>query len=243
MAKKEFVLTKECKHIAFIMDGNGRWAKKRLLPRHLGHKEGCKRIIEIARACQDIGVQAMTLYAFSTENWSRPQDEIDHLFDYLDEFFKENIKEFHQRDIQIRLMGDITRLPEHSQITLKEAMEETKDHKSFVFNICLNYGSRQEIALASKKIAQDVLDNKIKVEDIDDKLFGHYLYSDGLPEVDLMIRTSGEQRLSNYLLYQLAYAEFIFTPTYWPDFKKDDLIKCLEEYCSRNRRFGSLENK
>lgn len=245
MAKKEkeFVLTKECKHIAFIMDGNGRWAKKRLLPRHLGHKEGCKRIIEIARATQDLGVKAMTLYAFSTENWNRPQDEIDHLFDYLDIFFKENIKEFHERDIQIRVMGDISRLPEHTIITLKEAMEETKDHTSFVFNICLNYGSRQEIILASKNIARDVKNGKINLEDIDEKVFSSYLYSHGLPEVDLMIRTSGEQRLSNYLLYQLAYAEFIFTPTYWPDFKKENLIECLKEYCSRNRRFGGLENK
>lgn len=245
MAKKEkeFVLTKECKHIAFIMDGNGRWAKKRLLPRHLGHKEGCKRIIEIARATQDLGVKAMTLYAFSTENWNRPQDEIDHLFDYLDLFFKENIKEFHERDIQIRVMGDISRLPEHSIITLKEAMEETKDHTSFVFNICLNYGSRQEIVLATKNIARDVKEGKINLEDINEKVFENYLYSHDLPEVDLMIRTSGEQRLSNYLLYQLAYAEFIFTPIYWPDFKKENLIECLKEYCSRNRRFGGLENK
>lgn len=245
MAKKEkeFVLTKECKHIAFIMDGNGRWAKKRLLPRHLGHKEGCKRIIEIARATQDLGVKAMTLYAFSTENWNRPQDEIDHLFDYLDLFFKENIKEFHERDIQIRVMGDISRLPKHSIDTLKEAMEETKDHTSFVFNICLNYGSRQEIVLASKNIARDVKEGKLNIEDIDEKIFSNYLYSHDLPEVDLMIRTSGEQRLSNYLLYQLAYAEFIFTPKYWPDFKKENLIECLKEYCSRNRRFGGLENK
>lgn len=243
MLKKNFVLTKECKHIAFIMDGNGRWAKKRGLPRHLGHKEGCKRIIEIARACQEFGVKAMTLYAFSTENWNRPQDEINNLFNYLDDFFHDNIAEFHEKHIQIRVMGDQSRLPLHTQETLKDAINQTKEYDSLIFNICLNYGSQQEIVRAAKAIAEDYKAGKLSLDDLDKESFNDYLYSAGIPIVDLLIRTSGEQRLSNYLLYQLAYAEFIFTPTYWPDFKRDNLIDCLKEYCNRNRRFGGLENK
>lgn len=238
---KEFVLQKECKHIAFIMDGNGRWAKKRLLPRHMGHKAGCERIIEIARACQDLGVKVMTLYAFSTENWNRPQDEIDHLFNYLDEFFNSNIDEFMDREIRIHLMGDITRLPEHSQIVLKEAIDKTKNNQKFVFNICLNYGGRQDIVYACKNIVSKVLNGQMKIDDINELTFKENLYSEDLPDVDLMIRTSGEVRVSNYCLYQLSYAEMIFTKTYWPDFSKKELIKCLEEYQNRDRRFGSIK--
>ncbi len=243
MFKKTFTLTKECNHIAFIMDGNGRWAKKRGLPRHLGHKEGCKRIIEIARACQEFGVKAMTLYAFSTENWNRPQDEIDNLFNYLDDFFHDNIAEFHEKHICIRVMGDTTRLPEHTQETLKDAINQTKDYDSLIFNICLNYGSQQEIVRAAKQIAEDYKEGKLNLDDLDKESFNDYLYSAGIPKVDLLIRTSGEQRLSNYLLYQLAYAEFIFTPTAWPDFRRENLIDCLKEFCNRNRRFGGLVNK
>jgi undecaprenyl diphosphate synthase len=242
MAKEqEFVLRKPCDHIAFIMDGNGRWAKKRLLPRHLGHKAGCERIVEITRACQDLGVKVMTLYAFSTENWNRPQDEIDHLFDYLDEFFKNNIDEFMQRGTRIHVMGDVSRLPEHSQITLKESIERTKNNDRFVFNICLNYGGRQDIVHACKNIVKLVQEGKLKEEDINEETFKQNLYSEDLPDVDLMIRTSGEIRVSNYCLYQLSYAEMIFTKTYWPDFTKKELIKCLQEYESRDRRFGSIK--
>jgi len=245
MAKKqeEFKLTKKCDHVAFVMDGNGRWAKKRLLPRHLGHKEGCKRIVEIARACQDIGIKAMTLYAFSTENWNRPQDEIDHLFYYLDDFFNDNIEEFMERKIRISVMGDISRLPQHSIDTLNKSKDMTKNNDAFVFNICLNYGSRQEILKACKDIVHEVQNGTLKEEDITQDVFANHLYSAGLPEIDLMIRTSGEQRLSNYVLYQLAYAEFIFNPTYWPDYTKEKLIEDLKLYCNRNRRFGGLENK
>ena len=243
MAKIEYKLKKECNHIAFIMDGNGRWAKKRFLARHFGHKEACKRVIEIGRACQDIGIKAMTLYAFSTENWSRPQDEIDHLFEYLDEFFNSNIDEFMQRGVRVQMMGEMDALPLHSQETISKAISLTKDNSSFFFNICLNYGSRQEIVRATKLIVNDVKEGKISQSDIDEKLFSSYLYSSNLPPIDLMIRTSGEQRLSNFLLYQLAYSEFIFTPTCWPDFTPSKLVECLEEYATRNRRFGGLINK
>ena len=239
--KKEFVLKKPCTHIAFIMDGNGRWAKKRLLPRHLGHKEGCLRIVEIARACQDLGLKVMTLYAFSTENWNRPQDEIDHLFNYLDDFFLKNIDEFMERGIRIKVMGDVSRLPNHSQIVLNESIERTKNNSRFVFNICLNYGGRQDIVQACKKIVSLVKENKMKEEDINEETFKLQLYSEELPDVDLMIRTSGEVRISNYCLYQLSYAEMIFTKTPWPDFTKAKLIECLEEYQTRDRRFGSIK--
>ena len=236
-------LTKKCEHIAFIMDGNGRWAKERKLPRHLGHKEGCNRIIEIMDACKEYNIKAMTLYAFSTENWNRPQDEIDHLFDYLDEFFNKYINKMIKDGVQVRVMGDQSRLPLHTQETLKKAIKKTKDCNNFFFNICLNYGSRQEIAMACKEVAKKVKNGELDVDEIDMDCISNHLYSAGLPEVDLLIRTSGECRLSNYLLYQLAYAEFIFTPTKWPDFKKKQFEECLEIYCNRNSRFGGLENK
>ena len=234
MKKESFKLSTPINHIAFIMDGNGRWAKKRLLPRHLGHKEGCLRIIEILRACKEFGVKAMSLYAFSTENWKRPKDEIDHLFDYLDEFFKREIDNLMKDDVQVRTMGDLTRLPAHTQNTIKEAKERTKNNKTVILNICLNYGGRDEIVRAINKAINE------NNGEITEEKFATYLDSTGLPEVDLLIRTSGEQRLSNYMLWQMAYAEFIFTPTYWPDFKREHLIECLKEFESRNRRFGGL---
>jgi undecaprenyl diphosphate synthase len=234
MKEESFKLSTPINHIAFIMDGNGRWAKKRLLPRHLGHKEGCLRIIEILRACKEFGVKAMSLYAFSTENWKRPKDEIDHLFDYLDEFFKREIDNLMKDDVQVRTMGDLTRLPPHTQNTIKEAKERTKNNKTVILNICLNYGGRDEIVRAINKAINE------NNGEITEEKFATYLDSTGLPEVDLLIRTSGEQRLSNYMLWQMAYAEFIFTPTYWPDFKREHLIECLKEFESRNRRFGGL---
>lgn len=234
MKKESFKLSTPINHIAFIMDGNGRWAKKRLLPRHLGHKEGCLRIIEILRACKEFGVKAMSLYAFSTENWKRPKDEIDHLFDYLDEFFKREIDNLMKDDVQVRTMGDLTRLPPHTQNTIKEAKERTKNNKTVILNICLNYGGRDEIVRAINKAINE------NNGEITEEKFATYLDSTGLPEVDLLIRTSGEQRLSNYMLWQMAYAEFIFTPAYWPDFKREHLIECLKEFESRNRRFGGL---
>ena len=237
----EFVLRKSCRHIAFIMDGNGRWANKRFLPRHLGHKEGIKRVLEIQKACYELGIECMTLYAFSTENWNRPKDEITNLFKYFDEFFDKNYQEFTSNDVRVQVMGDISRLPEETRNRLDRIIEETKNNKRFVLNICLNYGSRQEIVRATQQIALEVKNNTLKVEDITIDSFKNYLYSKDLPEVDLMIRTSGEVRLSNYLLYQLAYSEFIFTPTYWPDFTKEKLIECLKEYESRDRRFGSIK--
>ena len=225
------------------MDGNGRWAKKRALPRYMGHKAGCEVVTDIYDGCREKGIKAMSLYAFSTENWNRPKSEIDHLFNYLDIFFKKNIKKMIEDGSRIIVSGDISRLPLKTQNTINECIKLTKNLKNFTFNICLNYGGKDEIVRASKLIAKDYKIGKISLKDITEDKFENYLYTKDIPPVDLLIRTSGEQRLSNYLLWQLAYAEFIFTPTYWPDFTKEELFKCFEEYYSRDRRFGGiLEN-
>ena len=228
-------------HVALIMDGNGRWAKSRGLPRTKGHEEGCKRIIEIYEAVKANHIKVMTLYAFSTENWNRPKSEITLLFKYLDKFFNDNIDTFLKDGVRVQVMGDISKLPVHSQKTVTKAIELTKDNDNYVFNIALNYGSRQELVKATKEIASLVKDNKLDINDINEETISDHLYTSNLPPIDLMIRTSGEQRLSNYLLYQLAYSEFIFTPTYWPDFHKEELEECLKQYHSRDRRYGKIE--
>lgn len=228
------------KHIAFIMDGNGRWAKKRGLPRHLGHKEGCERVIEIYEECAANNIQVMSLYAFSTENWNRPKSEINHLFSYLEAFFKREIKRLIKDGCQVRTSGDLTRLPVKTQKVIADAKEKTKDCKNYIFNICLNYGGRDDILRAAKLFAKDVKEGKRDIDSITEDEFQQYLYTTDLPPVDLLVRTSGEQRISNFMPWQLAYAEFIFTPTYWPDFTKEELRKCLKEYMTRDRRFGGI---
>ena len=236
-------LTKPLNHVAFIMDGNGRWANKRGLPRTAGHKAGVERIYEIADACKEFNIKAMSLYAFSTENWNRPQDEIDFLFSYIDIFFKKYIKTAHKDQTRIIVSGDITRLPAKVQKTLNKAIEETKDYNRFYFNVCLNYGSYAELVKATKEIATLVKDNKLDINDINSETINNHLYTKDLPPVDLLIRTSGEVRLSNFMLFQLAYSEFIFSDTYWPDFSKEEFIKCLNIYNNRNRRYGGLKNE
>ena len=228
-------------HIAFIMDGNGRWAKKRHLPRHLGHKEGCERVIDIYEECLVQGVKVMSLYAFSTENWNRPKSEINHLFKYLEKFFKREIDRMMRDGAKVIVSGDITKLPESTQKVIRSSIEKTKDNKVFVFNICLNYGGQDEIMRAAKLFAEDVKSGKHAIEDLNKELFESYLYTKDLPPVDLLIRTSGELRTSNYLPWQLAYAEFIFPETPWPDFTKEEFRKCLDIYQQRNRRFGAIE--
>ena len=239
--KEEFKLTKPINHIAFIMDGNGRRAKKRLLPRTAGHKEGCKRIVEVIRYCKKLGIKCVTLYAFSTENRNRPKSEIDLLFRYLKDFFNDYIQEFIDTKVKVRTMGDISKLPIDTVETIEKAKELTKDCNELVFNICLNYGSQQEIVRAAKQIAKDYKDGTLELESLNPESFTNYLYSKDLPKVDLMIRTSGEERLSNFILYQVAYAEFVFTDTYRPDFKEKQLIECLKEYETRDRRYGKIE--
>ena len=230
------------KHIAFIMDGNGRWAKKRGLPRHLGHKEGCERVIEIYEECAANDIQVMSLYAFSTENWNRPKAEISHLFTYLELFFKREINRLLKDGCQVRTSGDLSKLPKKTQKVIADAKEKTKDCKNYIFNICLNYGGRDDILRAAKNFAKDAKEGKRDIDSLTEEEFQQYLYTTDLPPVDLLVRTSGEQRISNFMPWQLAYAEFIFTPTYWPDFTKAELRKCLEEFKHRDRRFGGIED-
>ena len=230
----------ELKHIAFIMDGNGRWAKARHLPRHLGHKAGCDRVTEIYEECVAMGIKAMSLYAFSTENWNRPKNEINHLFNYLEIFFKKEIKRMIKDGTRILASGDLSRLPVKTQKVVYDAIERTKDGKNFTFNICLNYGGKAEIVRAAKLFAEDVQKGK-DINSLTEEEFEKYLYTNDLPPVDLLVRTSGEQRISNYMLWQLAYSEFIFTPTPWPDFTREELHKCIVEFNSRNRRYGEIK--
>lgn len=233
------------RHIAFIMDGNGRWAKKRLLPRSMGHRAGVKRIKEVITACyEDYGIHTASLYCFSTENWNRPEGEIKTLFRLLKTFFEEEIEYFKKKEVRIRVLGFLEdeRIPEDVRKTILEAMEDTKDCGKYVFNVLFNYGSRQEILRAAKTLAKKAKDgqidpDKMTLEDFQGELFT----SPEDANIDLLIRTSGEERLSNCLLYQIAYAEFIFTPTYWPDFGKKELAKCIDIFKHRNRRFGAIK--
>ena len=214
-------------HIAIIMDGNGRWAKKRGLPRTAGHKQGAENIRKIAIACNTLGVKALTCYAFSTENWKRPQDEAE----YLAELKKNNIK--------VTFLGEIERFPEETRRVITTAVEQTQENTGLILCLAVNYGSRREITLAAQAYAQDVLQGKASL-DIDEDAFGSYMMTADMPELDLMIRTSGELRISNFLLWQLAYAELIFTPVAWPDFSQEELNKAIDEFNHRNRRFGGL---
>lgn len=236
-------MDKNLQHIAFIMDGNGRWAKQRHLPRHLGHKRGCEAVTDIYEGCVEKGIKVISLFAFSTENWNRPEDEINHLFEYLEIFFRKEIKRLLKDGSRVVVSGDISRIPEKTRNVINESIEKTKDCNNFVFNLCLNYGGKDEIVRATKLIAKDVADKKLSIEDIDETSFENYLYTKGLPPVDLLIRTSGEERTSNFLPWQLAYAEFIFTKVPWPDFTKEEFRKCLDEYQNRNRRFGGIKNE
>lgn len=241
--ENEFTLTKELDHVAFIMDGNGRWAKLRGLPRYLGHKEACNRIIELFETCREFNIKYMSFYAFSTENWNRPQDEIDHLMGYLEEFFNKEIDYLDSIGTRIVVSGDLARIREKTRNVCLKAIERTKDNSNWFINICLNYGGRDEIVRAAQKIAEAYKEGKITLDEITEQTFKNYLWNPSFPDVDLMIRTSGEERLSNYMLYEMAYSEFVFTKVKWPDFKKDAFIDCLKEYQNRNRRFGGLKNE
>lgn len=226
-------------HIAIIMDGNGRWAKKRGLPRTAGHKEGAENIRKIAIACNQLGVKALTCYAFSTENWKRPQDEVDYLCKLPKLFFNRYLAELKKNNIRVTFLGEIERFPAETQKVITKAVDETKDNTGLILCLAVNYGARREITLAARKYAEDVLNGK-KDLSLEEEDFDQYLMTSDLPELDLMIRTSGEQRISNFLLWQLAYAELIFTPVAWPDFTAEELNKAIDEFNHRNRRFGGL---
>lgn len=231
------------RHIAFIMDGNGRWAKKRLLPRSSGHKVGVDKIKTIVESCyDDYGIYAVSLFTFSTENWNRPQKELDTLFRLLKEFFEKEIDYFNQRGTKINVLGELDdpRIPKDTLKTIHDAMNLTKNNTKNVFNVLFNYGSRNEISDASRKIALDVRDGKLDPESINPQIFSSYLFTGELSDIDLLVRTSGEQRLSNCLLYQVAYAEFVFEDTLWPDYSPEVLRKDIEIFSHRNRRFGAI---
>ena len=231
------------KTIAFILDGNGRWAKKRGLPRTFGHAKGIETLVKTSENCREIGVKTMLVYAFSTENWSRPSEEVEYLMKALINNLSKYKNKLLKNKTRVVVLGERNNLSEDVLKTINEVEELTKDFTSYTLGICFNYGGRQEIVHATKEICKQVLDGKISVDDINTDLFEQQLYTSGFDSVDLMIRTSGEQRLSNFLPWQLTYSEFIFTNCYWPDFNKKELYLCIDEFQNRNRRFGGLENK
>jgi undecaprenyl diphosphate synthase len=238
-----YVLRKKLDHVAFIMDGNGRWAKARGLPRYLGHKEACNRIVELFDVCREYNIKYVSFFAFSTENWNRPEDEISHLMDYLEDFFHKHIDYLESTGVRIIVSGDLTRIREKTRKICEEAIRRTERNSDWYMNICLNYGGRDEIARAAKRFAEDVAEGKKRPKDMDESLFKEYLWHPELPDVDLLIRTSGEERVSNFMLYEIAYAEMVFTPVRWPDFRRDAFIGCLREYDNRNRRYGGLKDE
>ena len=228
-------------HIAIILDGNGRWAKAKGMPRNYGHAQGSKNVERICEEAWRMGIKYLTVYAFSTENWSRPESEVAVLMKLLRNYMKTCLKTAEKNDMKIRVIGDIDPLDDDIKRRIRELEEATVDNGGLNFTIALNYGSRDEIVRASRKMAEDCAEGRLDPESIDETVFESYLDTHGIPDPDLMIRTSGEQRLSNYLLWQLAYSEFYFTDVPWPDFTKEELEKAVEEYNHRHRRFGGVE--
>lgn len=229
-------------HIAIICDGNGRWAKKRLQPRTMGHRKGGFNIRDIARSCNKLGIKYVTFFCFSTENWNRPKSEVNYLMTAPLRFIKRFEKDILNGESQIRLIGRKDRLSKEFLDTFNNLEEKTKDHKGVVVSLCVDYGSYDEITTAIKEIAQEYKDNKINLDDINENLVNNHLFTKGYPKLDLLIRTSGEYRISNFLLWQLAYAELYFTDVLWPDFNEKELIKALLDYQRRDRRFGGIKD-
>lgn len=231
-------MTNKLEHIAIIMDGNGRWAAKQGLPRHMGHKKGAEVVAEIAKAAKEAGIKYLTLYAFSTENWKRSPEEIDGLMNLLRNYLERNFKELAENGVQIRFIGEQDMLAADIVEKMTKLEQQTAENKELVLQIALSYGSRQEIIRTAQKIATRVKNGDMSVKDIDAACFSDMLYTSGIPDPDLVIRTSGEQRISNYLLWQIAYAELFFTKTLWPDFTKEELNEIIENYQTRERRYG-----
>lgn len=227
-------------HIAIIMDGNGRWAKKRALPRIAGHNEGMKTVREITRSASQLGVKVLTLYAFSTENWKRPKLEVDFLMKLPEEFLSTFLPELIEENVRVEMIGDMEQLPDHTKKAVQNAMNRTAENDGLILNFALNYGSRTELVQAVKSIIQDVKEERLAEQDVTDATISRYLMTGHLPEPDLLIRTSGEHRLSNFMLWQLAYTEFFFTDVLWPDFSEKHLLEAIASYQKRSRRFGGL---
>ena len=231
------------KHIAIIMDGNGRWAKERSLPRIAGHKEGINSVREITRVCGEIGVRHLTLYTFSTENWKRPSSEVSALMHLLLKTIKEEIKELHRKEVRFTIIGDLNTIPSKTARGLLDGVKVTENNTGLNLNLALNYGSRQEIINAIKILALKVQSGDLAPNDIDIDSLGNFLYTSNMPDPDLLIRTSGEHRLSNFLLWQIAYTEIIMTDLFWPDFREKQLINAIIDFQSRERRFGNVSQK
>lgn len=227
-------------HIGIIMDGNGRWAKKRGLPRKAGHSAGAKTFRKITRYCSDIGIKYLTVYAFSTENWKRPEDEVRSLMKLFKSYLEEALADFKDDSIVVKFIGDKSPFDEELCKLMIENEESSKDRDGMVLNIAMNYGSRDEIVRAVKNICKDVQSGAVSAENIDDQLISDYLYTSGQPDPDLIIRPSGEYRISNFLLWQSAYTEFVIMNKLWPDFEKSDLDEALKIYSQRNRRYGGV---
>lgn len=231
------------KHVAIIMDGNGRWAKKRKLPRSVGHRQGMEALKRTVNACGKIGIEILTVFAFSTENWSRPPKEVNFLMDLLVEYLEKEILSLNENNVKVIVSGSIDVLSPVAYKAIVDGLELTKDNTGLVFNIALNYGGRDDIVRASQGIARLIQENKLRAEDITPALFEKFLFTAGLSDPDLLIRTSGEKRLSNFMLWQLAYSEIVFIDALWPDFDKQELLEALLDFQQRQRRFGSINGK
>ena len=245
MAKKDEIDISGLKvpnHVAIILDGNGRWAKKRMMPRNYGHKQGAKTVEQICEDAWNLGIKYLTVYAFSTENWNRPQSEVDALMKLLSKYLTDSIERTSKNNMRVRIIGEKSRLDDELRSKIEELENVSSKNTGLNFTIALNYGSRDEILRAIKNIANDVKSDTISADDIDVSLVDRYLDTKGVSDPDLLIRTSGEQRLSNFLLWQLAYTEFYFTECLWPDFDKEELKKAIFAYNKRDRRFGKIKD-
>ena len=230
-------------HVAIIMDGNGRWAKKKGKLRIFGHRNGVQAVRETIEAAAEIGVKVLTLYAFSTENWNRPKKEVTTLMSLLASSLKKELKSLQENNIQLRAIGDLNNLPSKAHKELEDVIQKTSKNERMILNLALSYGSRAEIVNAVKSISKKVVNNELKIENIDIKTINNHLYTFSLPDVDFLIRTSGEQRISNFLLWQISYAELYFTKTLWPDFKKECFYQAIKEYQQRERRYGKTSEQ
>lgn len=230
-------------HIAIIMDGNGRWAKKRHLPRVAGHHEGVKSVRDIVEACGELDIKVLTLYTFSTENWNRPVDEVSALMKLLIQTLNKEIDELAEKNVRLQVIGDLSMLPNDVMSNIEQGIERTSKNTGMILNMALSYGSREEMISAIRNIAKKVYDHEINPDEIDEQIFQNHLYTKHLPDPDLLIRTSGEFRISNFLLWQLAYSEFYITDVFWPEFRRKHLYKAIEDFQKRERRFGKTSEQ
>jgi undecaprenyl diphosphate synthase len=241
--KLHISLQKVPQHVAIIMDGNGRWAKGKGMERIFGHRNALTSVRESIEAAAEIGVKAITLYAFSTENWNRPKIEVNALMNLLVSSLKKELPTFQKNEVKVNAIGNLQNLPKKAQKVLTDVIDDTKTNEKIILTLALSYGSREEIVNTIKNISKKVVNNQLLIEEIDEKVINNHLYTFNLPEVDLLIRTSGEQRISNFLLWQMAYAELYFTSILWPDFKKSDFFDAIIEYQNRERRFGKTSEQ